>query len=359
MPGISFNNFSTGNSGAPSPIIQNTYEAMDNYSKIIGAHNLKFGGSYRFNMQIWKNLGSNGNYGFNGSETGIDFADYLIGAPQNYSQGQGYASNGRNLYFGLYGQDSWRLRSNLTVNFGLRYEIATPWWEEHNEIQTLVPGLQSVLFPGSPTGWVFPGDPGIPKTLAPIRYGNVAPRLGSAYSPATRDGFLGQVDRWSREQQSSHQLGKFFTTFEGATDYNEIGDAPFGFYWGSPVPPEFANPFINRGTGFDNGQRFPAPPPPYNISAKNPDNSVNWANFLPIGSSPGFYYKNVNPWAQDFEFALDRQFGGSYLWRVAYVGTIGRHLLSAEEANPEICLSEREPSEPGNAGHVDLWAAYR
>ena len=148
--------------------------------------------------------------------------------------------------------------------------------------------------------------------------------------------------------------GKFFTTFEGATDYNEIGDAPFGFYYGSPVPPEFANPFIDRGTGFNNGQRFPAPPPPYNVSAKNPDNSVNWANFLPIGSSPGFYYKNVNPWAQDYEFALDRQFGGSYLWRMAYVGTIGRHLLSAEEANPgnpALCLSVSQTSQvmPGTS----------
>jgi hypothetical protein len=354
VPGISFNNFSTGNSGAPSPIIQNTYEAMDNYSKIIGAHSLKFGGSYRFNMQIWKNLGSNGAYNFNGSETGIDFADYLIGAPQAYQQGQGYASNGRNLYFGLYGQDSWRLRSNLTVNFGLRYEIATPWWEEHNEIQTLVPGLQSLVFPGSPTGWVFPGDPGIPKTLAPIRYGNFAPRLGLAYSPATREGFLGKLTGGPGNSSIRVSWGKFFTTFEGATDYNEIGDAPFGFYWGSPVPPEFANPFIDRGSGFNNGQRFPAPPPPYNVSAKNPDNSVNWANFLPIGSSPGFYYKNVNPWAQDFEFALDRQFGGSYLWRVAYVTTIGRHLLSAEEANPgnpTLCLSVSQPSQvmPGTS----------
>ena len=60
VPGINFNNFSTGNSGAPAPIIQNTYEALDNFSKVIGAHSIKFGGSYRFNMSIWKNLGSNG-----------------------------------------------------------------------------------------------------------------------------------------------------------------------------------------------------------------------------------------------------------------------------------------------------------
>ena len=183
VPGINFNNFSTGNSGAPAPIIQNTYEVLDNFSKVIGAHSIKFGGSYRFNMSAWKNIGSNGSFSFNGSETGIDFADYLIGAPNSFSQGQGYTSNGRNLYFGLFGQDSWRARPNLTFNFGLRYEIATPWWEEHNEIQSLLPGLQSVVFPGSPTGWVFPGDPGIPKTLAPIRYGNFAPRVGVAYSP--------------------------------------------------------------------------------------------------------------------------------------------------------------------------------
>jgi hypothetical protein len=355
VPGISFNNFSTGNSGAPAPIIQNTYEVMDNFSKVIGTHNIKFGGSYRFNMSLWKNLGSNGSYSFNGNETGIDFADYLIGAPNSYSQGQGYASNGRNIYFGLFAQDSWRVRPNLTVNYGLRYEIATPWWEQHNEIQTLVPGLQSVVFPGSPTGWVFPGDPGIPKTLAPIRYGNFAPRVGIAYSPRGQTGFLGKLTGGAGNSSIRASWGKFFTTFEGATDYNEIGDAPFGFYWGSPVPPEFADPFINRGTGFDNGQRFPAPPPPFNVSAKNPDNSVNWANFLPIGSSPGFYYKNVNPWAQDFEFALDRQFGRADLARVAYVGTIGRHLLSAEEANPgnpALCLSVSQASQvmPGTRG---------
>ena len=149
-------------------------------------------------------------------------------------------------------------------------------------------------------------------------------------------------------------MGKFYTTFEGATDYDEIGDAPFGFFWGSPVPPEFANPFIDRGTGHDEKQRFPAPPPPFNVSAKNPDTSVNWANFLPIGSSPGFYYKNVNPYAEDFEFALDRQFGRATLLKLAYVGNQAHHLLSAEEANPgnpALCLSVSQKVQvaPGSA----------
>lgn len=348
LPGISFNNFSTGNSGAPSPIIQNTYQALDNFSKVIGRHTIKFGGDARFTEQVWKNLGSNGAYGFNGNETGIDFADFLIGAPQYYQQGQGYPSNGRNLYIGGYGQDSWRLRPNFTLNYGLRYEIATPWWEQHNEIQTLVPGLQSLTFPGSPTGWVFPGDPGIPKTLAPIRYNNFAPRIGIAYSPSFDSGFLGTLTGGPGRSSVRVSFGKFYTTFEGGTDYNEIGDAPFGFYYGSPVPPEFANPFIDRGTGFNNGQRFPAPPPPFNSSPSNPDNSINWANEEPIGSSPGFYHKNVNPYAEDFELSLERQFGRATLLKLAYVGTEGHHLLSAEEANPgnpALCLSVSQPSQ--------------
>jgi hypothetical protein len=351
VPGINFNNFSTGNSGAPSPIFQNTYQGLDNYSKVIGRHTMKFGADVRFTEQIWKNLGSNGSYTFSGSETGIDFADYLLGAPTSYQQGQGYPSNGRNLYVGGYGQDSWRVHPNLTVNYGLRYEVATPWWEQHNEIQTLVPGLQSQVFPGSPKGWVFPGDPGIPKTLAPIRYDNFAPRIGIAYSPSSSSGFLRTLTGGPGNSSVRVSFGKFYTTFEGGTDYNEIGDAPFGFYYGSPEPPEFANPFIDRGTGFNEGQRFPAPPPPFNVSAKNPDTSVNWANEEPIGSSPGFYHKNVNPYAEDLEFALERQFGRATLLKVAYVGTQGHHLLSAEEANPgnpALCLSVSQLSQVTN-----------
>ena len=86
--------------------------------------------------------------------------DFLLGAPSSYVQGQSYPSYGRNFYLGLYAQDSWRMKSNLTFNYGLRYDVSAPWKEKYNQIQTLIPGEQSVVFPGSPTGWVFPGDPG-------------------------------------------------------------------------------------------------------------------------------------------------------------------------------------------------------
>ena len=48
----------------------------------------------------------------------------------------------------------------------MRWDIIQPWYDTGNKIETLIPGEQSVLFPGAPTGWVVPGDPHVPSTLA-------------------------------------------------------------------------------------------------------------------------------------------------------------------------------------------------
>jgi len=348
IPEIDFNNFSIGASGAPLGVKETTYQFLDNVSKVIGTHTIKFGGQFRYNQLVEYNLGSNGDFGFNGTETGSDFADFLIGAPSGYSQGQGYPSYGRNRYFGLFAQDSWRIKPNITLNYGLRYDIATPWWELHNELETIVPGEQSLTFPGSPTGWVFPLDPGVPRTLAPTRYDNFAPRIGLAYSPNADSGLLGKIFGGPGQSSIRVGYGKFFSTFEGATNFNEIGDAPFGNYYGSPVPPEFVTPFVDRGTGNIEGQRFPVPPPPYNASPKNPDNSIDWAQYLQISSSPGFWHKNALPYSEQYELSIERQLNRSTLLTVSYVGTEAHHLLSSLEANPgdpALCLSVSQPSE--------------
>jgi hypothetical protein len=229
VPEIDFNNFVIGVPSRPNQLIDNIYQVLDNFSRVIGTHSIKFGGQFHFN-QLEENLSNvaNGNYFFGSafsgqpSETGSDFADFLLGAPASYVQGQSYPSYGRSFYLGFYGQDSWRALPNLTLNFGLRYDVSSPWWEKYNEIQTLIPGEQSVVFPGSPKGWVFPGDPGVPRTLAPTRWNNFGPRFGLAYSVAGHDGMLGKLLGKTGETSIRAGYTLSYSALEGATDFNEI-----------------------------------------------------------------------------------------------------------------------------------------
>ena len=89
--------------------------------------------------------------------------------PSNYIQSSGGIFHLQNQYGGIFAQDSWRARSNLTINYGVRWDIMAPWYEKDNQIQTIVPGQQSQVYPGAPPGLVFPGDTGISRGLSPTR----------------------------------------------------------------------------------------------------------------------------------------------------------------------------------------------
>jgi len=349
VPEIDFNNWVIGVPSRPNRITENIYQAMDNYTRVFGKHTLKVGVQYHFN-QLEENLFNvaNGNFFFGSnfsgqpSETGSDIVDFLLGAPTQFVQGQSYPSYGRTYYFGAFAQDSWRVKSNLTFNYGLRYDVSAPWREKYNEIQTLIPGEQSVVFPGSPIGWVFPGDPGVPRSLAPTRWNNFAPRLGLAYSFGEHEGMLGKVVGKPGSTSVRVGWGMFYNTFEGATDFNEIGDAPFGNYTGQNQP-SFASPFLQRGSGSLVSNPFPVAPPPKNFSAKNPatgfpyDNLFDFFNaFGTIGSSPAFNNHNRLPYAEHYELSIQRELTPSDLLTVSYVGTQGHRLLSSISANPGI-----------------------
>jgi hypothetical protein len=356
VPEIDFNDFVIGVPSRPNGLIDNIYQVVDNYSKIIGTHTLKFGGQFHYDQleeALIDNV-SNGNFffgsNFNGqpSETGVDFVDFLLGAPSSYVQGQSYPSYGRNFYFGLYAQDSWRVKSNLTFNYGLRYDVSSPWKTKYNQFQTLIPGEQSVVFPGSPTGWVFPGDPHVPSTLAPTRWNNFAPRLGLAYSFGEHDGWLGKLLGSPGSTSVRVGWGIYYSTFEGATDFNEIGDAPFGNYTGQNQP-TFAAPFTNRAAGSSITNFFPVTQPPKNFSPSHPASGPPYdtlpefySAFGTISSSPAFYNGNRLPYAEEYELSIEHQFTRSDLLTMSYVGTQGHRLLasiSANPGNPALCLA--------------------
>ena len=349
VPNIAFNNLSFGVNAYPLAQYNNTYQVLDNYSKVIGTHSLKFGGNLHYDQITQHTYGANnGSFAFDGSETGLDFADFLIGAPLYYQQGQQAPLHSRSRYYGLYAQDSWRITPALTLNYGLRWDVSTSWWEENNQLETIIPGEQSRVFPGAPTGWVFPGDPNVPSTLAPTHYNDFAPRFGLAYSPSANTGPLHWLFGSSGQSSIRAGYGLFYTAIEDLTDALEVGDAPYGFFYTSPNPSLFATPFVDRATGFSEGQRFPEVLPPPNVSASNPDPNVNWPQFLPISSSPGYWYKNRLPYAEHYEFSFERQLGANSLLNISYVGTQSHRLLVLVEANPSIpalCLSVSQTSQ--------------
>jgi len=167
-------------------------QVQDDFSKIVGTHTLKFGGNFHAD-QFWvghPNNGGNGGFNFNGGETGLDLADMMVGSVNYWFQGAASALSLRSYYIGLYGEDSWRVRPNLTLNYGVRWETTPYWSDSHNRNPDLILGLQSTTFPTAPAGYVFPGDPGVPAHFANTNYANFGPRLGVAYSPNFSSGFL-------------------------------------------------------------------------------------------------------------------------------------------------------------------------
>ena len=355
VPPLTFNNFSLGVPAYPAHNYANIYEILDNVSKVRGTHTAKFGGAFHFDRSTIRGEGvRNGTFGFTGEETGSDFADFLLGAPATFCQGDQEPLYSETRYGALYLDDMWRVRSNVTLNYGLRWEVTMPWYEERDELETLVLGEQSEKFPGAPKGWVFPGDPEIPSTIAPTRYHDFAPRLGLAYTPKASSGLLGYLAGGPGRMSIRTGYGVFFTDFEGVSQGNISGDAPFGYFWSSPTPPLFATPYIARATGLDEGQRFPIALPPVNVSVSNPDNHVDWSHYLPISGSPTWFYRNRVPYAEDYNLSLQRQVGSSSVLSVSYVGTQGHALLASVESNPgnpALCLSLSQVSEvaPGSA----------
>ena len=120
-----------------------------------------------------------------------------------------------------------------------------------------MPGLQSTQFPTAPLGWVVPGDPGIPKTLAPTRYNNFAPRVGIAYSPGFTRRASAKVFGGPGKTSIRAAFGVYYTAIEDLNLFYEVGDAPFGLYWVSPEPTMFDEPYRTRSDGASQGQRFP------------------------------------------------------------------------------------------------------
>ena len=260
-PWIGFDNYGTGQYVVERVQDGETYQLQDDFTKVKGTHTIKFGGNYHWDHVPIAQVNNGGNSFFTMSgdtETGFDLANMLIGAPDYFAQGAPAALNLRNFYVGIYGEDSWRIRPNLTFNYGVRWETTPFWGDRFNRNPDVQLGCQSTTFPTAPVGYCFPGDPGIPQYFLNPRWDNFAPRIGLAYSPSFSSGFLHTLFGDAGKSSIRAGYGTFFTNIEGANTFN-FAAAPYSLYYPSNFPPLFSTPFINKLTGDNFANPFPLP----------------------------------------------------------------------------------------------------
>jgi hypothetical protein len=351
--------FSIGNNfNGQLPQTGNTYQFSDNYSKIIGTHSLKFGVDTRyqmFNQLLYFDV--NGDLSFlssTSSPTGDDlgysdaYPNYLLGLGNSFFQGSAQHELVRSTSVYLYAQDSWKIKSNVTLNYGVRWEMNTPLTDIGQKVQTFRPGQDSTIYPctlpttsplyvaGSvtncdqagvtPVGLVFPGDKGVPEALTNTYYKGFAPRLGLNWSPGWKDGWLSKLTGGPSKTSVSMGYGIFYNPIEQLVLEQFSAEPPFG---GSNfiTSPLLQTPYVSQS-----GSTFPNP---FNGILNPPRGSaIDWEQFRPMTFFGEFPPNLRMQYSDQYNLTIKRQLPGDILFQIGYVGSQGHRLLASYEANP-------------------------
>ncbi len=351
--------FTIGNNfNGQLPQTGNTYQFSDNFSKIIGNHSLKFGGDVRYQMfdQLLY-FDVNGDMQFLSSPNGpvgndLGFSDaypdYFLGIANSYFQGSAQHELVRSTSLYLFAQDSWKIKPNLTLNYGIRWEMNTPLTDIGKKVQTFRPGETSSIYPctlpasnplfvaGSvencdqagvtPVGLVFPGDKNVPNALTNTYYKGFAPRLGLAWSPDWKDGLLGKLAGGPGKTSVSMGYGIFYNPIEQLVLEQFSAEPPFG---GSNF---ISNPLLQTPYVDQSGDVFPNP---FNGILNPPrGQAIDWSQFRPMTFFGEFPPNLRLQYSDQYNLTIKRQLPGDILFQIGYVGSQGHRLLASYEINP-------------------------
>ena len=358
------------------PQTGNTFQWTDNYTKTMGKHTIKFGGDVRrqrFDQFLYFEV--SGNYSFINQANGDQIAstdaypNYFLGAADSYQQGSAQGENVRNTALYLFAQDSYKVSNSLTLNYGLRWELNTPYYDRGNRIQTFRPGQATTQYPcfisganaaalslsqggncgqdttnGNnavfPLGLVFPGDKGVPRGLTTTYYKAFAPRIGIAWSPGATDGLIAKITGGPGKLSVRAGFGIFYNPIEqlvleqfsaeppfgGSTFLSQtLFNTPFEFQGGGPAP----NPFM--------GVINQTPQTPCAVDggtgSAGPAGCVDWSTFRPLLLFGEFQPHLKSQYSEQYNLTIERQLTKDMLFRISYVGTQAHHLLASHDLN--------------------------
>jgi hypothetical protein len=202
-PRISFTNYTMMDDGAPTKHRNQTFRLMDNLSYSFSRHTLRVGGEIRRRQKNeFVNSTPRGEFTFSAlmtsqldaqgqvvDNTGWDLADFLIGLPETSTLAFGSESIYlRNWWYVAYFQDDWRIHPRFSINWGVRYELVTPYVERYNRISNLDLNKNITALGVVVPGQVAPFSGSLPQSLLRADTSNWAPRLGIAWRPLRRGG---------------------------------------------------------------------------------------------------------------------------------------------------------------------------
>lgn len=263
--------------------------------------------------------------GFGPNFTGDDEADFLLGYSNFFQQGSYQNSPVKGWQFALYGQDQYKVRPNLTVTAGIRWE---PDWapQSLDGGAAFVPGQQSQRYPQAPTGLVYPGDQGVNLALRPSSNAYIQPRIGVAWQP------LGPTTVFRAG------FGMFAAPLAYSFYNHMVGIAPFApnYEFNNPGPPAAPYNFQNlwASPGINMANPFPA------AFAQNINISPSQAYFsLPITVGSSFSRNFHLPVTQSWNLSLEQDMGGGFAFHLAYVGSETYHQTIDLDLNPGIYVA--------------------
>jgi hypothetical protein len=347
------------------PQVGNSFQWSDGLTWVKGTHTFKFGVDIRrarFDQFYYFDV--NGYYTFNNSGPnaivpgdGDQYAEFLLGLSDTYVQGSGQREDIRSFAIYPFVQDSWKIKHDLTLNYGLRWEFTPPAVDISGHVETFRPGQNSTVYPcgignstaywqslgvgsptcantgAQPTGLVVPGDPGVPRGMTSTYYKAFAPRIGIAYSPSFSSGPWAKVFGSNGKTSIRAGWGLFYNPIEELVQAQFGAEPPFG--GSSSLADVFFNtPFVNQGN-------FSSPNPFGGIITPTKGQPTDLSLFRPILLYGEFQPHLRSQYTAQYNLTIQRELSSSLMFQIGYVGSQGHRLIAAHDINPstpQTCL---------------------
>jgi hypothetical protein len=347
------------------PQVGNSFQWTDEMTWVKSNHTIKFGADVRrarFDQFYYFDV--NGEYTFDNSGPnaivpgdGDQYAEFLLGLADGYTQGSGQREDVRSTAVYPFVQDSWKIKPNLTLNYGLRWEFTPPPTDISGHVETFRPGQNSTVYPcgitnsttywqgfgvsnptcantgSEPTGLLVPGDPGVPAGLTTTYYKAFAPRIGIAYSPNFASGPLSTIFGGAGKTSIRAGWGLFYNPIEELVLAQFGAEPPFG--GSSSLSDVFFNtPYVNQS-------EFQTPNPFGGIITPTKGAPTDLSLFRPILLYGEFQPHLRSQYTSQYNLTIQRDLSNNMMFQIGYVGSQGHRLLAAHDinpSNPQTCL---------------------